>query len=118
MNVSEFENVADKLASSTDGQMIYHFEGRIPDVTVKCMDYVRNHYPEAKISVECEKPNREGLQALAQKADIVFYSKSWARVSQVYVPSLLVSSRLVFVYGRLIIYLIFRPKALRAQKIV
>jgi ketohexokinase len=118
MNVTEFENVADKLASSSDGQMIYHFEGRIPDVTVKCMDYVRNYYPEAKISVECEKPNREGLQALAQKADIVFYSKSWGRVSQVYVPSLLISSRLFFVYGRLIIYLIFRLKALRAQKIV
>jgi ketohexokinase len=95
MNISEFKNVADKLASNTDGQMIYHFEGRIPDVTAKCMDYVRGHYPNAKISVECEKPNREGLQALAQKADIVFYSKSWARVSQVHDPALLISSRFV-----------------------
>ena len=33
-----------------------------------------------KISVEIEKPNRQGLQDLAKAADVVFYSKSWAQV--------------------------------------
>jgi ketohexokinase len=31
--------------------------------------------------VEVEKPGREGLQELAQEADVVFYSKTWAQVS-------------------------------------
>jgi ketohexokinase len=78
MTVSEFQQVTEKLASR--GEVIYHFEGRIPDVTARCMDYIRIHHPEARISVEVEKPSRDGLQALAQKADAIFYSKSWAKV--------------------------------------
>jgi ketohexokinase len=38
-------------------------------------------FPHVKISVELEKPGREGLQELALEADVVFYSKSWAVVS-------------------------------------
>lgn len=34
-----------------------------------------------KISVEVEKPGREGLERLVAEADVVFYSKSWALVS-------------------------------------
>jgi ketohexokinase len=49
-------------------------------VTLSCMRHIREHYPSIKISVEVEKPGREGLQELAQEADIVFYSKSWAQV--------------------------------------
>ena len=78
MTVSEFQQVTEKLASR--GEVIYHFEGRIPDVTARCMDYIRIHYPEVRISVEVEKASRDGLQALATKADAVFYSKSWAKV--------------------------------------
>lgn len=33
------------------------------------------------ISVEVEKPGREGLEKLAEVAHVVFYSKSWAWVS-------------------------------------
>lgn len=44
------------------------------------MRYLRRGIPAAKISVEVEKPNRGGLQALAAEADVVFYSKSWAQV--------------------------------------
>lgn len=29
-----------------------------------------------------EKPGREGLQELAEEADVVFYSKSWAQVGR------------------------------------
>lgn len=78
MTVSEFEQITAKLAST--GEVIYHFEGRIPVVTAKCMDYIKIHCPAARISVEVEKAGRGGLQALAQKADAVFYSKSWAKV--------------------------------------
>jgi ketohexokinase len=38
--------------------------------------------PESTISVEVEKPGREGLIGLAAEADVVFYSKSWAEVSR------------------------------------
>ncbi len=44
------------------------------------MRYLRQQHPNVKISVEVEKPAREGLQDLAALADIVFYSKSWAQV--------------------------------------
>ena len=44
------------------------------------MKHLRQRYPAVTISVEVEKPDREGLQALAAEADVVFYSKSWAQV--------------------------------------
>ena len=44
------------------------------------MQYLRQHHPTVKISVEVEKPGREGLQDLAALADVAFYSKSWAQV--------------------------------------
>ena len=44
------------------------------------MQHLRQHHPTVKISVEVEKPGREGLQELAALADVVFYSKSWAQV--------------------------------------
>jgi len=56
-------------------------KGRIPEVTIECIHYLRQSYPAVKVSVEAEKPNRPGLQELAAEADIVFYSKSWAKVS-------------------------------------
>ncbi|KAK2749329.1 hypothetical protein FQN55_003655 [Onygenales sp. PD_40] len=61
-----------------DGGRWFHFEGRIPDVTLQCIRYLRHDHPKDKISVEIEKPGREGLQELAAAADVVFYSKSWA----------------------------------------
>ncbi|KAF1809739.1 putative PfkB family kinase [Eremomyces bilateralis CBS 781.70] len=59
----------------------WHFEGRIPDVTLQCVRYLRQS-PEtrhAKISVEVEKQGRDGLQELAKEADVVFYSHAWAK---------------------------------------
>ena len=46
------------------------------------MKYLRQYHPNVKISVEVEKPGREGLEALAAIADVVFYSKSWALVHE------------------------------------
>ncbi|KAJ5493419.1 hypothetical protein N7539_002165 [Penicillium diatomitis] len=56
----------------------FHFEGRMPDLTLKSIRYIRKHLPATKISVEMERPGRPGLQALAQEADVVFYARSWA----------------------------------------
>ena len=56
------------------------FKGRIPEVTLECMRYLRQCFPRVRISVEIEKPARTGLQELAVAADVVFFSKSWAQV--------------------------------------
>ncbi|KAH9868178.1 hypothetical protein J1614_007250, partial [Plenodomus biglobosus] len=55
-----------------------HFEGRIPDVTLNCVQYLRSEHSLFKISVECEKPEREDMAEVAKLADVVFYSKLWA----------------------------------------
>ncbi|KAI4276237.1 MAG: hypothetical protein LQ337_002636 [Flavoplaca oasis] len=77
MTVQEFVSVATRL-----GDMLgwCHFEGRIPAVILSCTQHLRKHDPALKISVEVEKPAREGLQDLAALADVVFFSKSWAQV--------------------------------------
>jgi ketohexokinase len=51
----------------------------------KCIDYMRQAKREPDdeeliVSVEVEKPGREGLGELSLKADYVFYSRSWAVV--------------------------------------
>ncbi|KAM0285987.1 hypothetical protein ACHAQH_001176 [Verticillium albo-atrum] len=57
----------------------WHFEGRDPTTTLKCMRLLRQELGESvHISVEVEKPGREGLQDLAAEADVAFYSKAWA----------------------------------------
>ncbi len=59
-----------------------HFEGRIPEITLQCMQYVRQisqlYGISTRISVEIEKPHRLGLQRLANEADVVFYSRNWS----------------------------------------
>ncbi|KAL8909937.1 MAG: hypothetical protein Q9171_004758 [Xanthocarpia ochracea] len=79
MSSVEFASVADHLP----GMSWCHFEGRIPDVTLSCIQYLRQNHGKVKISVEVEKPGREGLQDLASVADVVFYSKGWAQVRSV-----------------------------------
>jgi ketohexokinase len=55
-----------------------HFEGRVPEVLLECVKRLRNAYPDVKISVECEKPERAGMTDVAAYADVVFYSRLWA----------------------------------------
>ncbi|KAJ0421971.1 Ribokinase-like protein [Aspergillus carlsbadensis] len=78
MTLEEFKTIINGLRSSTGW---FHFEGRIPEVTLACIRYIRDRFPDTTISVEVEKPGREGLQELAQEADVVFYSKTWAQNS-------------------------------------
>ncbi|PLN78745.1 putative ketohexokinase [Aspergillus taichungensis] len=75
MEIDEFSSIADRLGQYS---RLFHFEGRIPDVTVECIRYLRQQFPNVIVSVEVEKPQRPGLEMLAAVADIVFYSKSWA----------------------------------------
>ncbi|KAK4103919.1 Ribokinase-like protein [Parathielavia hyrcaniae] len=77
MTAGEFEKIADAFAGQGD-ECWWHFEGRMPETTLRCIRYLRRCVPGSTISVEVEKPNRDGLAELAVKADVVFYSKSWA----------------------------------------
>ncbi|KAM4056102.1 pfkB family carbohydrate kinase domain-containing protein [Hirsutella rhossiliensis] len=76
MTAREFEGVVRAFVSHPDSW--WHFEGRIPDTTLACIRLLRSHLPAARISVELEKPGRQGLPELAAEADVVFYSRSWA----------------------------------------
>ncbi|TFB05320.1 Ketohexokinase, partial [Trichoderma ghanense] len=86
MTVGEFEAVVRRFSASEDTW--WHFEGRIPDTTLECVRTLRDKLPNAQISVEVEKPGRDGLHELAAEADVVFYSKSWAERKRV-LPSTL-----------------------------
>ncbi|KAH6658349.1 Ribokinase-like protein [Truncatella angustata] len=66
-------------ASGLQGRTWWHFEGRVPETTLRCIRHLRKAYPNTKISVEVEKPGRSGLEELASEADVVFYSKGWAQ---------------------------------------
>ncbi|KAH7166144.1 Ribokinase-like protein [Dactylonectria macrodidyma] len=76
MTTEQFESIARSF--SLNQETWWHFEGRIPDTTLKCIRLLRSVLPKAQISVEIEKPGREGLPELAAEADVVFYSRSWA----------------------------------------
>ncbi|KAF5600948.1 uncharacterized protein FSUBG_8313 [Fusarium subglutinans] len=76
MTQDEFGNIA--RGFNPDQETWWHFEGRIPDTIQSCIRLLRNVLPKATISVEIEKPGREGLPELAAEADVVFYSRSWA----------------------------------------
>ncbi|KAL4929224.1 ketohexokinase [Aspergillus undulatus] len=78
MTLHEFVSIVERLGERAGW---FHFEGRIPDVTFACIRHLQTHYPSVKVSVEVEKPGREGLQELAREADVVFYSKSWAQAN-------------------------------------
>ncbi|KAI1738535.1 Ribokinase-like protein [Xylaria scruposa] len=56
----------------------FHFEGRIPATTLQCIQWLRRSKPKARVSVEIEKPGREGLDELVAEADVAFFSRSWA----------------------------------------
>lgn len=89
MTVDEFKEIADRFVQTstmTPGsgpeETLWHFEGRLPEITLECARYLRRVLPKCRISVEVENPNRVGLRELAAEADIVFYSRIWAEVSQ------------------------------------
>ncbi|OTA61093.1 Ribokinase-like protein [Hypoxylon sp. EC38] len=74
MTIDEFIAAANEVGEES----WFHFEGRIPETTLQCIRYLRQSFPNARVSVEVEKPGRGGLEDLAAEADVVFYSRSWA----------------------------------------
>ncbi|KAI9017230.1 Ribokinase-like protein [Gaertneriomyces semiglobifer] len=60
----------------------YHFEGRNVDNVKRMIEFLRTARKaqdgNVTISVEVEKPNREGLLELADLADVVFFSWAYA----------------------------------------
>ena len=56
-----------------------HFEGRIPDVLITAIPKVRALLPHATISIEFEKPHREGLLDLLPFPDVAFFSHSYLK---------------------------------------
>ncbi|KAJ4856244.1 pfkB family carbohydrate kinase domain-containing protein [Trichoderma breve] len=78
MTVDEFEAVVRRFNPSEETW--WHFEGRIPNTTLECVRKLRDKLPNAQISVEVEKPGRDGLRELAAEANVVFYSRSWAEI--------------------------------------
>lgn len=58
-------------------------QGRTPEMTLQFIHYLRNQFPSVRVSIEIEKPGRPGLQELAKEADVVFYAKTWAQVSEI-----------------------------------
>lgn len=98
MTFKEFTHISRDLFKRTSSiafcdpiaQTWFHFEGRIPATTLECIRHLRvlkalasinsgaSSQMALKISVELEKPGREGLQDLAFEADVIFYSKAWA----------------------------------------
>lgn len=80
MTFADFTSVLSRNTSLWSSGALFHFEGRVPDVTLPCVRYLRALTDAGKfrISVECEKPERTGMQEVARHADVVFYSKLWA----------------------------------------
>ncbi|KAF1841313.1 ketohexokinase-like protein [Cucurbitaria berberidis CBS 394.84] len=83
MTADEFIAKVTHMAINDDGtpwtKAWFHFEGRVPDITLQCVQFLRKEFPHFQISVECEKPERTGMVQVARYADVVFYSKLWAR---------------------------------------
>ncbi|KLU88370.1 hypothetical protein MAPG_07357 [Magnaporthiopsis poae ATCC 64411] len=82
--VAAFAAASNSRKAAEDDKSWWHFEGRIPETTLWCIRHLRRVLPSATVSVEVEKPGREGLSELAAEADVVFYSKSWAEASQTF----------------------------------
>ncbi|KAL1839203.1 hypothetical protein VTJ49DRAFT_1792 [Mycothermus thermophilus] len=84
MMLDEFEGIVDDfVARWPQDDSWWHFEGRIPETTLQCIRYLRQKIPGCAVSVEVEKPGRDGLTELAAEADVVFYSRSWAQLTHV-----------------------------------
>ncbi|KAJ4346115.1 hypothetical protein N0V95_005668 [Ascochyta clinopodiicola] len=86
MTVAEFKAAIEPLipAGQYEAEVWIHFEGRMPEVLLPCVQWLRQMYGyhgKVRVSVECEKPDRTGMKDVAALADTVFYSRLWAEVS-------------------------------------
>jgi ketohexokinase len=80
MTAHEFVVSSQELLNAGAEQGWYHFEGRVPELLLSCVEHLRLNHPRFKISVECEKPERTAMLLVAKRADVVFFSRLWAEV--------------------------------------
>ncbi|KAF9698930.1 hypothetical protein EKO04_002743 [Ascochyta lentis] len=83
MTVAEFKAAIEPLipAGQYEADVWIHFEGRMPEVLLPCVQWLRKMYGyhgKVHVSVECEKPDRTVMKDVAALADVVFYSRLWA----------------------------------------
>jgi ketohexokinase len=77
MQLQEFKAKVSAPNIQLEDTFWIHFEGRVPDILLECVQWLRTEHPKVKFSVECEKPERTGMAEVAKYADIVFYSRLW-----------------------------------------
>jgi ketohexokinase len=92
-----------QLSSAKSPFSWIHFEGRIPETTLQNISSLaedqrsglseRGVTRDTIISIEAEKPGREGLRELMRFADVIFISKTWAEVSVPGAPPVRVSTK-------------------------
>ncbi|KAI8636028.1 Ribokinase-like protein [Parasitella parasitica] len=86
LTCEEFVQVFTKI--NKHNQWWVHFEGRNIDETVKQIDWLDRKASEERwrndltISVEVEKPERENIDLLIERGDVVFFSKLYAQHHQ------------------------------------
>ncbi|VUC31814.1 unnamed protein product [Clonostachys rosea] len=72
---------------------IHEFKrGRVLELTLAYMRYLRGKWPGTNISIETKIFPREGLQALIPGVGVVLYNKGWALVYTIFFYSKLTSS--------------------------
>ncbi|KAL5381793.1 hypothetical protein DPSP01_006976 [Paraphaeosphaeria sporulosa] len=82
MTTQEFIDGASAIrGQSKVEQHWFHFEGRIPVVTEASVRWLSGNFPTAKISVECEKPERDYMVHVSREADVAFFSRIWAEAN-------------------------------------
>lgn len=52
----------------------------MPKTALECIARLRSVLPRAMVSVELEKPGREGLREVVAESDVVFFSRAWVEV--------------------------------------
>lgn len=83
IKLNEFQEIFNRI--NTSNQWWIHFEGRNIDETIRMIDWLNekamheNWRQNLIISVECEKPDRENIQSLIPRGDVVFFSKLYAQ---------------------------------------
>ncbi|KAH8166163.1 hypothetical protein CIB48_g2095 [Xylaria polymorpha] len=82
MTCDDISRTAD--AMNLEGNTLYHFEGRIPDVTLQCLKYLRRSQAGVCISVELEKPARDRATGTTTLKSVFERKPSWPRMPYFY----------------------------------
>ncbi|KAH0541243.1 hypothetical protein FGG08_004248 [Glutinoglossum americanum] len=93
-----------------DSRTIVNFND-LPEMTSDEFVGMANELGSDASFVEAEKPSRAGLQELATKADVVFYSKSWAQGNGYATPEDCLRAQAALIPNAYVFYLASRIQA-------